>query len=98
MLDAAHIKEDADGGDPTVTNGLAMCAIHHRAFDSLVLGVTPKGTIQIRPDIMDEQDGPTLRYSLQGLHGSAIILPHQRVAHPDKLLLEERYERFRAAS
>lgn len=84
LLDAAHIKEDADGGEPTVPNGMAMCAIHHRAFDSLVLGVSPTFKIEIRPDVMDEQDGPTLRYSLQGLHGSAIILPHQRAAHPDK--------------
>jgi putative restriction endonuclease len=32
LLDAAHIKEDAAGGLPVVPNGLAMCAIHHRAL------------------------------------------------------------------
>lgn len=34
LLDAAHIKKDSDGGEPIVPNGMAMCAIHHRAFDS----------------------------------------------------------------
>lgn len=41
LLDGAHIKEDSDGGEPVVTNGVAMCAIHHRAFDAQVLGIRP---------------------------------------------------------
>jgi putative restriction endonuclease len=42
LLDAAHIREDAQGGEPIVPNGIAMCAIHHRAFDALVVGVSPR--------------------------------------------------------
>src|SRR5438445_8517229 len=41
LLDAAHIKEDADGGRPVVPNGVSRCAIHHRAFDAFVLTVRP---------------------------------------------------------
>ena len=33
LLDAARILSDADGGQPVVTNGLAMCKIHHAAYD-----------------------------------------------------------------
>lgn len=98
LLDAAHIKEDADGGEPVVTNGVAMCAIHHRAFDNQVLGIRPDYLVEVRPDVLKEHDGPTLRYALQALHGSRLGLPRQRAAHPDPLLLEERWERFRAAS
>jgi putative restriction endonuclease len=97
LLDAAHIKEDADGGQPVVPNGLAMCAIHHRAFDSDVLGITPSCQIRIRADILVEKDGPTLRYALQGLHKSNLHVPVRKTAHPNAELLEDRYERFLAA-
>jgi putative restriction endonuclease len=48
LLDAAHIKEDRDGGEPIVPNGVAMCAIHHRAFDADVLGIRPDYVVQVR--------------------------------------------------
>lgn len=38
LLDAAHITADHDDqGQPTVTNGLALCKIHHAAYDELIL-------------------------------------------------------------
>ena len=67
LLDAAHIKEDSEGGEPVIPNGIAMCAIHHRAFDALVIGVTPEYVIQVRNDVLAEHDGPTLQHALQGL-------------------------------
>ena len=74
-----------------------MCAIHHRAFDANILGVTPRYGIEIRRDVLDEQDGPTLRHALQGVHGGELTLPRRRVEQPRPDLLEERYEEFRAA-
>lgn len=97
LLDAAHIREDANGGQPIVPNGLAMCAIHHRAFDANVLGVRPDYRVQVRRDVLEEHDGPTLRHTLQGLHGETILVPRRRAERPSRDLLEERYERFRAA-
>ncbi|MCI0635345.1 MAG: HNH endonuclease [Actinobacteria bacterium] len=97
LLDAAHIKEDADGGEPVISNGIAMCAIHHRAFDALVVGVTPKYVVEVRQDVLVERDGPTLQHALQGVHGTALVLPSRERHRPDVLLLEERYERFRKA-
>jgi putative restriction endonuclease len=98
LLDAAHIKEDADGGEPVVPNGVAMCAIHHRAFDSHVIGIRPDYVIEVRKDVLGEVDGPTLQHALQALHGSAIEVPKERRARPDLDLLGARYELFRAAS
>jgi putative restriction endonuclease len=98
LLDAAHILEDADGGEPIVPNGVAMCAIHHRAFDRAVLGIRPDHVIEIREDVLQEIDGPTLMHALQGLHSSKMTLPESRPAWPRSDLLEERYERFKAAS
>jgi putative restriction endonuclease len=97
LLDAAHIKEDSEGGEPIVPNGVAMCAIHHRAFDAYVLAVRPDYTVEVRPDVLAEHDGPTLQHALQSLHGELIQLPRHRAERPDRDLLEERYERFRAA-
>jgi putative restriction endonuclease len=98
LLDAAHIKEDSEGGEPVVPNGVAMCAIHHRAFDSDVIGVRPDYIVQVREDVLGEVDGPTLRHALQALHGERIDLPRQRRAWPDVELLDARYERFLSAS
>ena len=42
LLDAAHITPDSDPrGLPVVTNGLALCKIHHAAFDQNILGIRP---------------------------------------------------------
>lgn len=97
LLEAAHIRPDAEGGEPVVPNGIAMCAIHHRAFDAHVVGIRPDHRVEIRGDVLAERDGPTLRHALQGIHGAVIELPKRPRDHPDPELLEERYERFRAA-
>jgi putative restriction endonuclease len=53
--------------------------------------------VEVRQDVLDEVDGPTLLHALQGIHGSALVVPTRRIARPDPQLLEQRYERFRAA-
>lgn len=98
LLDAAHIQEDSEGGQPVVTNGIAMCAIHHRAFDAQVLGIRPNYVIEVRRDVREEQDGPTLQHALQGMHRQSLTLPRPKAAWPNTELLEERFERFLKAS
>ena len=98
LLDAAHILEDAAAGEPHVTNGVALCKIHHAAFDRNVLGIEP-GTLQlhVRQDILDEVDGPMLRHGLQALHGQSLCAPFRRADRPSDEALEVRWERFRSA-
>lgn len=98
LLDAAHIRSDSDGGEPVVPNGIAMCKIHHAAYDANMLGVDPDYRVTIRPDLLDETDGPTLRHALQELHGTRLDVPRQRTARPDRDLLAERFEGFQQAS
>src|SRR5207237_838179 len=39
LLDAAHIVGDLEvQGEPTISNGLSLCSIHHRAFDHDLVG------------------------------------------------------------
>ncbi len=98
LLDAAHILADRhDQGDPVVSNGMAMCKIHHAAFDANILGIRPDRIVEIRPDVLIEVDGPMLRYGLQELQGQEISVPHRPEDLPDPQRLEVRYEEFRQA-
>lgn len=98
LLDAAHIRSDADGGEPVVPNGISMCKIHHAAFDRHIVGIGPRLDLVVRPDVLEEIDGPMLRHGLQALHGQTLLVPTSRAAQPDGALLAERFERFLAAS
>ena len=99
LLDAAHIISDSKpGGDPVVQNGLALCKIHHAAFDSNFLGITPSYEIRIREDLMDEVDGPMLKHGLQEMNNAKIFVPRKSTSRPDPIRLEEKYEEFLTAS
>lgn len=99
LLDAAHILPDRhERGDAVVPNGVAMCKIHHAAYDVNILGIRPDHVVEVRGDILAEIDGPMLRHGLQEMHGTTIILPRARRDRPDTSRLEERYEQFRAAA
>jgi putative restriction endonuclease len=98
LLDAAHILPDGHPkGEPIVPNGLALCKLHHAAFDSHLLGVRPDLVIQLRRDILDEADGPMLQYGLQGFHGKVLHAPHKVELRPAQEFLAERFELFRKA-
>ncbi len=98
LLDAAHIIPDADPeGEPVVRNGIALCKLHHAAFDRFVLGITPDYVVEIRDDVLEEIDGPMLEHGLKGLHGSRLIVPRRAEQKPDRELLDLRYQRFRSA-
>ncbi|GAA3279424.1 HNH endonuclease signature motif containing protein [Nesterenkonia halobia] len=99
LLDAAHVIGDREaGGIAAVKNGLALCKIHHSAFDSHVLGVDPDYTVHIREDILHEIDGPMLKYGLQSHHGQRLrVVPEKTPERPQRELLAHRFEQFKAA-
>ena len=95
LLEAAHIVPDSDErGEPRVSNGLALCKIHHAAFDQSILGIDPDGRAEVRLDILEEVDGPMLKHGIQAMHGTRIQLPRSPAAKPDRDALAWRYERF----
>jgi putative restriction endonuclease len=99
LVQAAHIVPDADPeGIAAVVNGLALCAIHHLAFDRNLLGIDPVGVVHIADRLLREIDGPMLRTGLQGFHGEAIAVPRRPEDRPDPLRLESRFERFLTAA
>ncbi|HRQ38753.1 MAG TPA: HNH endonuclease [Chloroflexota bacterium] len=98
LLDASHIIPDQEvGGQPTVNNGMALCKLHHAAFDSFLLGVTPDYLIVVREDVLDEVDGPILKHGLQELHKTKIILPWRQTERPSREALSWRYEQFKVS-
>ncbi len=98
LLDAAHIIPDGEENSrPTVNNGLALCKIHHAAFDHNIMGVTPNYELKVREDVLREIDGPMLLHGLQELHNHKLILPGSEALRPNREYLDWRYERFRKA-
>ncbi|MBI4270533.1 MAG: HNH endonuclease [Candidatus Rokubacteria bacterium] len=98
LLEAAHILPDGHPrGEPVVPNGLALCTLHHAAFDGHLLGIRPDLQVQVKPAILREPDGPMLRHGLQGFHGARIRIPRSAVLQPNRDFLAERYEWFRKA-
>jgi putative restriction endonuclease len=96
LLDGAHILPDRDErGHAEVPNGLALCRLHHGAFDTNLMGFRPDGVIELAPSLLATRDGPTLEHALKGFVGKTLQLPRAKELQPKKLYLEERYERFR---
>jgi putative restriction endonuclease len=99
LLDAAHITPDSDlEGEPVVSNGVALCKLHHAAFDRFFFAIRPDYVIEVRPSILAESDGPMLVVGLQQIHGQEIYLPRRAIEAPDRGRLERRYEQFRQAA
>lgn len=97
LLDAAHIIEDSSLGRAAVTNGISLCKIHHAAFDNNIIGITPDYLIQVREDILNEIDGPMLKFGIQQMHGNKLILPKSVNSRPNKDWLEIRFSNFKNA-
>ncbi len=99
LLDAAHIIGDSElGGDPIVQNGLALCKIHHAAFDANFLAVRPDYRVEINKRLMEEVDGPMLKHGLQEMHGVEISVPRSRSSRPDPERLAIKYQEFQRVS
>ncbi len=99
LLDAAHIIPDSDPlGAPIVPNGLALCKLHHAAFDQNIIGLRPDLTIHVRDDVLKERDGPMLVHGIQEFHNQEIRLPSRIDEQPRQDLVQERYKRFLSAA
>lgn len=94
LLDAAHITADIDSkGEAVISNGLSLCAIHHRAFDQHLVSVTPDYDVHVARRLRDEEDGPMLDL-LKDFHGAQIHVPARRAWKPDRERLAIRFQQF----
>ena len=82
-LEAAHIMWHTVGGPDEEPNGLALCVLHHKAFD---LGAFTVEADSLSVLCSQELSGTTKREWLIGYHGSRISKPQSLSYCP-----EERY-------
>ena len=94
LLVGAHIVPDAEGGPPSVQNGICMSALHHVAFDSQLIGVDPDYRVHVAAPLREQQDGDLLA-TIKGIDGTWLRLPRAREDWPDRGFLERRFEHFR---
>lgn len=97
LLDASHIAPDSSPeGEPVVSNGLALCKLHHAAFDGYFMTVDPDYRVRVRRDLLEEIDGPMLKHGIQELDGQPIEVPRRALLQPSRELLAARMEIFLA--
>lgn len=81
LLDAAHISDWSSTDDPNLRvdprNGILLCAIHHRAFDSSAITIEPETyTVQLG-DALQEETTAGARYMFHQFEGTKIFLPER---------------------
>ena len=95
LLDAAHIMPDAHVlGVPDVSNGLALCKIHHTAYDQNFVGISPDYKVHVNSDLLAEKDGPMLKHGIQEMNGRQIIVPRKLNEKPNLEALDFRFRIF----
>lgn len=85
-LEAAHIQWHHVGGPDVVTNGLALCSLHHKLFDLGVFTIE-----QIERRVVFSQHAIGGQRGLEGelrLHGRPMLPPQDRELVPDARFLE----------
>jgi len=83
-VEAAHIYAKSEGGPDIVQNGLALCRLHHWAFDAGWISFTDSYDIIVRNS--PERDGYK---EFTNLHGDTLILPENEKLRPHVKFIRE---------
>ena len=95
LLQAAHIIPDAEySGVQTVRNGIALNYLHHKAYDTFLLGIDADYTVHISDKLKSLEDGPLLEHGILGFDRKKIHLPRDMQSRPDQDLLNRKFERY----
>lgn len=95
LLEAAHIIPDAhEHGHADVRNGICLSRLHHKAFDSMLIGIRPDHTVVVSEKLKSINDGPILEYGLKQIDGLKISIPKKTDLHPSSEYLEMRWEHY----
>ncbi|EJN60260.1 HNH endonuclease [Halogranum rubrum] len=82
-VEAAHIYPRSENGADDPRNGLALCKLHHWAFDAGWFGVTDEYEITVKD--VPEREG---YYEFKQLEGNPLVFPENPRLLPDPLYLE----------
>lgn len=78
-MEAAHIRWHASGGPDDVTNGLALCSLHHKLFDRGALTLSPDGK---RIWVSELANGRNVERVLGRFHNRLVARPNQTESSP----------------
>ncbi len=96
VLEACHIiawsEDESLRTDPT--NGLCMNALFHKAYDKLLVSITPDYILKICDEFMNTPTVEATSSYLKSLHNHKIILPTRFLPNPENL--EAHYARYKA--
>ncbi len=91
LLDAAHILPVAHpDSDDNVTNGVALCALHHRAYDTALATFDEHFEIRVNQDALarlgaEGRDGGFNGF--QAALGPSLLLPKAQASHPSPQMI-----------
>ncbi|MBH0082486.1 HNH endonuclease [Salinibacterium sp. SWN167] len=95
LLDAAHIVPDSnERGVARVNNGLALCKIHHAAFDRNLMGISPDYVVHVSGELLRESGGTMLKHAIQDMHNVGLSLPASAENYPSREALDFRFSTF----
>ena len=86
-MEAAHIYPKSEGGADDVRNGVALCRLHHWAFDTGWLAFTDDHEILVKD--VPEREG---YYEFKQLEGNSLVLPEEGGVEPHPTYLQEHRE------
>lgn len=78
-VDAAHIIPFSESHDDGIGNGLALCKLHHWAFDVGMIAIDDRYKILVSPAFEEES---SKEMSIKALGGRGIMLPPQKPFFP----------------
>lgn len=84
-LEAAHIQWCQAGGPDRVDNGVALCTLHHKAFDRGAVGIDETLKVVVSADIFGHA-GPEEWFFR--FNGQPIILPHSPSLVPRRRFIQ----------
>ena len=84
-LEAAHVKWFQAHGADEVTNGIAMCSLHHKVFDLGAFKILPETYHMVFSQHLNGSEAASQR--MLAYHGSSMIWPQSRdyLPHSDNL-------------
>lgn len=86
-VEAAHIYPKSENGADDVRNGLALCKLHHWAFDNGWLAVSDDYELLVKD--VPEREG---YYEFKQLEGNTLVFPESLDVPPDRVYLEAHRE------
>ncbi len=95
-LEAAHIRWHTDGGPDEVRNGLALCVVHHKAFDRGGIGLSDDLELLVSPALYGQN--PVWEFWFSQYADQSIRLPRDPREKPAAEYLQwHRDQVFRSA-